>query len=120
MKMTKPELKVVRFASEDVIATSGYYIESANWMGNNSYSDPYVHFYGEMGEYSSGAQGWIIYGVGGDSGESSEYRESYINDIATSNPSTAQALGGHLYDAYYYDGNYYTKGASYYELYNNQ
>ena len=118
MRISELELKVVRFSNEDVIATSGYFINSASFTGA-SYSEPYVHFYGEMGSYDDEAKGWIIYGANSDSGVSEEYINGYINDISTSNPSTAYALGNNLYDAYLYDGNYYTKGASYYELYGN-
>lgn len=44
MKISNPEMKVIRFANEDVIATSLYYMSAADYneaMGTN-YTTPYI------------------------------------------------------------------------------
>ena len=98
MRITKPELKVVRFGTEDVIATSNFAV--AVGTGYNIYS-------GAMQYYDPDHQGWY---VALDSTPfttiSAEAFESKKTDVFL-NP---------LYGAYYEGGNYYTKGASYVEI----
>ena len=112
MKMTKPELKVVRFASEDVIATSVYYDQANNMV-----------IYGSMYGMPNDEGSWMIGYWGTDSIESSE---SITNPDHVKNQvqNGTMADYGHsyyqVYDAYKgSDGYYYTKGASYAELYSN-
>lgn len=129
MKITKTELNVVRFASEDVIATSGlagsvwtFYIPASQYTGG-SYSGNYVEFSGTVYPYGSGPYEITdIYGAKGGVDEDRDFLMSggtYIPELGITLPSTvADNLAKSVYDAYSYgDGRYYTNGASYYEMY---
>ena len=110
MKMATPELKVVRFANDDVIATSYYIIE-----------DPYSYtglsgFRGAM--YGSGEDGsWYVQPTGNLNPAQPDELE-YIKTTGGNN-SRYDWYGTPLYDAYKIGDYYYTKGASYYDLYHN-
>lgn len=119
-KLSIPELKVVRFGNEDVIATS-LGLMSADAYRSTYMNDPYtangfakidgeyngyVGVIGQMVYYDSSAEGWYFYGT-----------YSYID----ANPDEYKS-GYSNYDVYdlYNDGTQaYTKGASYYEIYGN-
>ena len=95
MKISNTELKVVRFANEDVIATSLYVIPNG---------DNYDIYNGTMLSYSPTVSAWSV--AMGDydrtltADESTEFRQ---------NPSRH-----HMYDAYLYsDSQYYTNGVEY-------
>ena len=102
MKITNPEMKVVRFAADDVIATSVYIV------GNK-------YFYGTMAP--SGEPGtWI---VGSNDTDGYYISDAEIDDLKQ---GSGDLNPFDTYDAYQTEsyGPYYTKGASYYELYYNQ
>lgn len=103
MKITNPELKVVRFNAEDVIATSLYAFAN----GNGGY-DIYE---GTMGAYDANAGAWSINLVG-DSIEtiSAADFDDYSRNLAYDRIHS-------LYGAYADGNNYFTKGATYVELY---
>ncbi|MBR6903028.1 MAG: hypothetical protein IKN39_03975 [Clostridia bacterium] len=92
MKIAKPELKVVRFASEDVIATSLFALRN----GAN-----YDIYSGAVDSTAPDANGrWHInWGSQQYTWNQTEFDENKTNILL--NP---------LYDAYYEDGNYYTNG----------
>lgn len=107
MKMTNPELKVVRFANDDVIATSVFIIADGN-----PYSG-YSMFTGTMAP--TGEEGtWIVTNPSG----SWEIDESVIENMKNGSYTPEEY---YTYNAYKTDpeGPYYTKGASYYDLYYN-
>ena len=130
MKITNPKLEVVRFNADDVIATSLYYMKTADynaWFNKNLTSD-YVEFEGTMvGDGSSGKWGITnIYNVreasGGDiAGLMSGGGDYYDPDTGDTLPgwfmkSTAKIA----YNAFKGDDGIYTHGVSYYEQYWNQ
>ena len=104
MKISTPELKVVRFENEDVIATSLYILENPITEGNYTF---YAVDLGSM--YSTEQVGtWGIhrqYEGGQMDLEGYELTKNEARD-----------------DVFYmyrdeHDGQYYTKGVSFYELY---
>lgn len=108
MKISTPELKVVRFENEDVIATSLYILEdSLTTVGDYSY---YVVDLGSM--YSTADPGtWGIH---------RQYLEGQM-DLEGYEQTKNEARD----DVFYmyrdeHDGQYYTKGTSFYELYGQQ
>ena len=104
MKITNPELKVVRFNAEDVIATSFYAVANVN--------GGYDIYEGTMGSYDANAGAWSVNLVG-DSLKT--ISEAEFDDYTRSLNSPYDIYS--LYGAYK-DGNYYfTKGATYVELY---
>ena len=115
MKISKLELEVVRFANDDVIATSLYIIPYSQYhddaYGSFGGSD-YVIMEGEQLHYDDAQKGWLIasypeFGIDAD---------MYANIIT--NPGSYGFDRYSTYDAYQgSDGYYYTKGASYGELY---
>ena len=107
MKISNPELNVVRFAADDVIATSLFYVaDPASETG-------YYAVYGSMAP-SGDAGTWV---VGYNSYDMYEVTAETIENERTYNPYAD------TFDAYLDpngSGAYYTKGASYWELYGNQ
>ena len=107
MKITNAELEVVRFAAEDVLATSLFFV-----------ADPHSEtgYYGINGTMApSGDAGtWI---VGYNSYDKYEVTAETIENARTYNPYAD------TFDAYVdpseESDTYYTKGVSYYELYGN-
>ena len=109
MRISTPELNVVRFANEDVIATSIFItgeIDPDTGM--------YKYLYGSMS--SSGESGTWNVGY-----ESTGWLSKYELDEAKGEYGDNYTFHGEtVYDAYK-EGDYYkTKGVSYYELYGNQ
>lgn len=127
MKISNPEMKVVRFANEDVIATSLYYASAADFnsaFGTNFTSD-YVEFNGSMTGFDSAAGGWYVSNVYGAQEADSDSMEGlksggsiYLPEYGITIPSTAaEPIARQAYSTYSYNDGLYTKGATYYELY---
>ena len=110
MKMTNPELKVVRFENEDVIATSMFIIEDDQSSTGFSIFEGSMYGPVEEGTWAVGTSGW-----------KNDISQDEINDIRTAqNGYYYSWYGEPVYDAYETgDGYIYTKGASYYDLYGN-
>ena len=104
MKITNPELKVVRFNAEDVIATSLYAFADGNG-GYNLYE-------GTMGAYDANAGAWSVNLVGDkiDTISAADF-DDYTRSI--NSPYDIHSL----YGAYKEGDYYFTKGATYVELY---
>ena len=109
MKITNPEMKVVRFENEDVIATSMFIIADDE-------SGTFSIFEGSMyGPVEEGV--WNI----GTNGEKNEISQDEIDNIKAGYTGAYNSWYGiPVYDAYKEDSYYRTKGASYYEMYGNQ
>ena len=130
MKISTPEIKVIRFSSEDVIVASGavtrsFYIPSKQYSGYSGSSD-FVEFYGTIGSHSG--VGYLIENVSGAKDADSGEREGlmsggshYFPDVEVTIPMPDMApVAKQYYDAFSYDGQYYTNGISYYDQYWNQ
>ena len=106
MKITNAELEVVRFAAEDVLATSMFFVaDPASETG-------YYRVYGTMAP-SADEGTWI---VGYHSYDKFEIDPETIENERTYHPYAD------TFDAYIDpngSGAYYTKGVSYWELYGN-
>ena len=116
MKISAAELKVVRFANEDVIATSFFLVSKEDYeaAGGNTDFD-YVGYQGKMGYYSDDAEGWAVFSNGGSVIGFSADEVAQIRAGQSGNPYNT--YGTYVYD----NGDYiaiYTKGASYDELLN--
>lgn len=130
MKITNPELKVVRFNADDVIATSIgaltgktglFYVDN----GNGGYDS----FNGEFGEFNAslyeitGLYAWE-YNVGGDRDRLISAKNGgmvYMPDVGYPIPASVLAQNApQTYDANLDSGVYYSNGVSYYEQYWNQ
>ena len=134
MKISNPELKVVRFGADDVIATSGllgalsgtvgtFYIPAGQYSGSvNEPGGNYVEFNGTFGNYD-GSNYAIdnIYGAKGgvdDDRNSLVSGSTYIPELGITLPSTVmENMSKNAYDAYSYGGGYYSNGQSYYDIY---
>ncbi|MBQ6979041.1 MAG: hypothetical protein IJQ07_00145 [Clostridia bacterium] len=104
MKITNPELKVVRFNAEDVIATSLYAVADGNG-GYNLYE-------GTMGAYDANAGAWSVNLADVSSGTISAAEfDDYTRSL--NSPYDIHSL----YGAYKEGDYYFTKGATYVELY---
>ena len=106
MKITNAELEVVRFAAEDVLATSMFYVADSNSETG------YYRVYGTMAP--SGDEGTWIVGY--------HSYDKYEVDAETIENDRTYSQYDYIFDAYVDpngSGAYYTKGASYWELYGN-
>lgn len=128
-RLTNPELNVIRFASEDVIATSAllglsrsFFIPSSQYSGS-SFSSDYVEFYGTFSSYNDG-----IYGISNISGAKAADNDEMdqlksggavvVHGVTLPVNPTMKTMANQYYDAYSYgDGQYYTNGISYYDTY---
>lgn len=128
MKISTPEIKVIRFSSEDVIVASvavtrSFYIPSNQYSGYSGSSD-YVEFNGTIGSHSG--VGYLIENVSGAKDADSEEREGLMSGGSVSfygvtiDMSHMAPIAQQYYDAFSYDGQYYTNGSSYYDQYWNQ
>ena len=135
MKIATPELKVVRFVSEDVIATSAmlgplsgtnglFYIAAGDYSGSYSGTGNYVEFSGTFGSYNGSAYEITgIYGAKAGVDDDKANLDSvsggnvYFADMGVTVPASFLApIAQQTYDAYSYGGgSYYTNGISYYE-----
>lgn len=135
MKITAPKLQVVRFASEDVIATSAllgplsgktgtFYIPVGDFGGSYSGSGSYVEFNGTLGNYTG--NGYEITGISGARGVPTSDVDGlksggsyYFPDMGvTVDMSDMAPIAKQTYEAFSYgNGVYYTNGASYFESY---
>ncbi|MBQ6980167.1 MAG: hypothetical protein IJQ07_05925 [Clostridia bacterium] len=127
MKITNPKLEVVRFNADDVIATSLYYMKTADYnaLFNKNLTSDYVEFEGTMvptGE--SGVWGITnIYNVKEADGEDMEGLMSGGSVVfgGVTIPSTfMESTAKIAYNAFKRDDGIYTKGVTYYEQYWNQ
>lgn len=117
MKISNPEMKVVRFANEDVIATSLFYMSAADYnaaMGTN-YTTPYVWVNGAMSgaSYDSATASWKIDVTSVEPATEDDMtfiRGGYIEEAGIYFPGTKTG-----YEAYIKDGEYFTKGVTYKE-----
>lgn len=112
MKISNSELKVVRFANEDVIATSMFFVADPN-----SDTGYYRIDNGAMVP-SDEAGTWIVvydpYSKMEVGSETLDYARENVNFLYNADS---------IFDAYVDpngSGAYYTKGVSYWELYGNQ
>lgn len=116
MKITNPKLEVVRFNADDVIATSVYYMSAADYNAYAEQNDlatvsgkPYVYFNGDM-TYVDGTS-WQITNIRSVTGEDDLGMFTGFTEFGITIPPTTQG-----YEAYNYNGELYTKGATYLEL----
>lgn len=133
MRMAELKLEVVRFASEDVIATSAgpltgltsglFYIPAGQYAGYTG-SASYVQFSGDFGEQSGG--NYEIINIRGVSGDDDDDRAGLMSGGSYTFPGVGVTVDmSHLapiaqqaYDAFSYgNGKYYTNGVSYYNQY---
>lgn len=132
MMFMKPEIEIVRFSSEDVIATSGlvltngvFYIPSANYNNGALGGSGYVQFSGSYGAFNSAAGGYLISNISGAKLDYVDDRAGlmsggsyYFPDVGvTVDMSDLAPIAQQAYDAYSYNGDYYTNGVSYYNTY---
>ena len=107
MKMVTPELKVVRFENEDVIATSMFIVADADSSTGYSIFEGTMYGPGDDGAWTIGTNGW-----------KNEISQDEIDDIKADHTGPYNSWYGEpIYDAYTEDQYYKTKGASYYDLY---
>lgn len=116
MKITNPALEVVRFNADDVIATSLYYMSAADYNAYAEQNDlatvsgkPYVYFNGDM-TYVDGTS-WKIENIHSVGGQDDLGMFTGFSWGGTYFPPMKQG-----YEAYSYNGELYTKGATYLEL----
>jgi len=133
MKLTTPEIQIIRFNSEDVIATSYagpltgtnglFYIPANNYAGPYSGSGEYVQFSGTFGNIvGSDYRIDNIYnaqaGIDDDKANLDSVQNGgvYLPDVGITIPATVfESIAKQTYDAFTYgDGQYYTNGVSYY------
>lgn len=130
-RLTNPELNVIRFASEDVIATSfgplsgltrSFYIPSSQYNGGSLGGD-YVTFNGTFGDYDgsayniTNASGFTV-DVDERDGLTSGGSYTFPDVGVTVDMSDMAPIAQQYYDAFSYgDGQYYTNGISYYDQY---
>ena len=125
------KLDVVRFANEDVIATSAglltgkyasFFIPSAQY-NNGALGGDYVQFNGTFGEYSAG--NYNITNVHGAAVDSENERADLssggsvvVHGVTIPASPEMETFAKQYYDAFSYgDGLYYTNGVSYYDQY---
>ena len=129
MKISTPEIKVIRFSSEDVIVASGpvthsFLIPSSEYSGYSG-SSKYVEFSGTIGSHSG--DGYLIENVSGATGADSVDVDGlksggsyYFPDMGvTVDMSRMAPIAQQYYEAFSYNGQYYTHG-SYYDIYWHQ
>lgn len=128
MKISTPEIKVIRFSSEDVIVASGlvgssgfFIIPSSQYSGYSASGD-YVEFNGTIGSHSS--VGYLIENISGVrdaediDGLMSGGSYTFPGAGVTVDMSYLAPIARQSYDAFRYDdGKYYTNGNSYYDRY---
>lgn len=98
MRIAKPELKVIRFANEDVIATSMFAVSDGNG-GYNVYNGAIVSSSPEANG------GWIV------DMNTTTLVDSWNQEAYDTNKT--DAAYSPFYDAYYESGNYYTNGVAF-------
>ena len=128
MKISTPEIKVIRFSSEDVIVASGsltgksgsFYIPSSQYSGYSTSSD-FVEFKGTIGSQS--AVGYLIENVSGVKDPEPDAVEGlmsggkggfYFSSTGIPVPaSVLEPIAKQYYEAFSYNGQYYTNGTFY-------
>lgn len=125
MKISTPEIKVIRFSSEDVIVASSSLtgVNGLFYSPSSQYSSGYVEFNGTIGSYHSGANGYLIGNIYGETdgkdrdGLVSGGSYTFPDEEVTVPPFVMESIAQQSYDAFSYDGQYYTNGISYYKQY---
>ena len=131
MKFANPEIEVLRFSGEDVIATSGtllpanvtglFYIPAADFNGGSLGNSGYVSFNGTGGVYNPAAGGYLISNIGTAYVDNQNERNDLIThggEMAAFIPASFfEGTAKNTFDAYLYNGDYYTNGISYYNMY---
>lgn len=126
MQISTPEIKVIRFSSEDVIVASGsltgskgyFYIPSNQYSGSSGSGD-YVGFNGTIGSQTN--RGYLIENIY----ETNDYDPDDRAAVMTRGSygpmpeSVMEKMARNTYDAFSYNGRYYTNGESYYDQYWN-
>ena len=133
MRITNPEINVILFSNEDVIATSGaigtlfsdrlFYIPFAEYGGTVSGSGAYVEFRGDFTNNGSGS--YLISNINSaqavpesDVTNLTTPGHAYLPDVGITINSNAMApIAAQAYTASYSNGSYYTNGVSYYDQY---
>lgn len=127
MKISTPEIKVIRFSSEDVIVASSSLtgVYGSFYIPSSQYSSGYGEFNGTIGSQSD--RGYLIENVSGAKGADPEEMEGLMSGGSvtfmggvTVDMSHMAPIAKQYYDAFSYDGQYYTNGRSYYDQYWNQ
>ena len=128
MKISTPEIKVIRFSSEDVIVASGpvigssglFFIPSSEYTGYSG-SSKYVEFNGTIGSQSS--VGYLIENIYAVDDADPDDRAAVMSGgsywtIGVLIPADVmETMAQNTYDAFSYNGQYYTNGESYYNQY---
>lgn len=126
MKISTPEIKVIRFSSEDVIVASSSLtgVYGSFYIPSSQYSSGYGEFNGTIGRKSD--VGYLIENVSGAKAADPEEREGIMSGgsvtfggVTVPMPDMAP-IAQQYYDAFSYDGQYYTNGKSYYDQYWHQ
>ena len=126
-----PEIEVLRFSGEDVIATSGtllpanvtglFYIPAADYNNGSLGTSGYVSFNGTGGVYNSAAGGYLITDIYSAYLDTQNERDDLMTkggEMAAFIPASFfEGTAKNTFDAYYYNGDYYTNGISYYNMY---
>lgn len=129
MKITNPELEVVRFNADDVIATSLYYMKAAdfNAMRGTSFTSDYVEFEGTM--FPTGESGvWGITNIYNEKPATGSDIAGLMSGGDYYDPDTGDTIPGWFmestariaYDAFKGNNGISTHGVTYYEQYWNQ
>ena len=124
MKISNPELKVVRFNADDVIATSVligktglFYVDNGNG-GYNSFNGTFSSFdgsvYGITGIYAEEKD------VGDDRSGLLEMADFYTMGVTIPMVPVMESIAKQAYDANFDGNNYHSDGVSYFERYWNQ
>ena len=125
MKITNPEMNVIRFGANDVIATSLFYLPVSQYSGSytpGTDGNDYVEFEGTMRPNGDGTYEitniYRAQGVPQDDVDGLASGGSVVFYGVTIDMSSMAPIARQTYDAYSYsEGTYYTHGATYYELY---
>ena len=125
MKISTPEIKVIRFSSEDVIVASSSLtgVYGSFYIPSSQYSSGYGEFNGTIGSHSD--RGYLIENVSGAKAADSDERDGLMSGGSGSfvgvpiPASVMESMARQYYDAFSYDGQYYTNGISYYDQYWN-
>lgn len=127
MKISTPEIKVIRFSSEDVIVASSSLtgVYGSFYIPSSQYSSGYAEFNGTIGSKSD--HGYLIENASDPKPADSDERDGLMSGGSVSfvgfpiPTSVMEKMAKQYYDAFLYDdGQYYTYGRSYYDQYWNQ
>lgn len=127
MKITNPELEVVRFNADDVIATSLYYMSAADYnaLYGTDFTSNYVQFEGSMVPTTGNSGVWGITNIYNAAEADDDEVEGLMSGGAMFGGVTVpsfilEPIARQAYNAFASDGDIYTHGVTYYEQYWNQ